>query len=229
MGYKLFSSGEVLTAANVNNYLMNQTVMVFADSTARSTALSGVLAAGMVSYLTGTQSLETYNGTTWVSANTTSKTLLSTTTLSGTSTTISSISSAYQDLEIYVYGVNLSANGYVTIQPNGTANICNYIDTYKTGTTGSVGGKLTDLYLTMSGDDIKSATTNNSWLIRINGYNQISTYIPFSIVKEYDGVTYTDDIAFGAGVFKTGAAISSLKFASNATMNAGTVKIYGVK
>jgi len=70
MAYKLFSSGEILTAANVNSYLMNQTVMVFADSSARTTALSGVLAAGMVSYLTGTSSLEIYGGASWTALGT---------------------------------------------------------------------------------------------------------------------------------------------------------------
>jgi hypothetical protein len=48
-GYKLFNTGDVLTAAQVNTYLNVQTVMVFADSAARTTALSGVLAEGMMS------------------------------------------------------------------------------------------------------------------------------------------------------------------------------------
>ena len=65
-GYKLFSTGEVLTAANVNNYLMRQTVMVFADASARTTALSGVLAEGMITYRIDAKVLEIYNGTTWV-------------------------------------------------------------------------------------------------------------------------------------------------------------------
>ena len=66
MAYKLFSTGEILTAANVNSYLMNQTVMVFASASARTTALSGVLAEGMISYRTDSKVLEIYNGTTWV-------------------------------------------------------------------------------------------------------------------------------------------------------------------
>lgn len=65
-GYKLFNTGDVLTAAQVNTYLNEQTVMVFASSTARTTALSGVLAEGMMSYLQDTNSVEVYNGTSWV-------------------------------------------------------------------------------------------------------------------------------------------------------------------
>jgi hypothetical protein len=64
-GYKLFNTGDVLTAAQVNTYLNEQTVMVFADSAARTTALSGVLSEGMMSYLQDTDSVEVYDGTSW--------------------------------------------------------------------------------------------------------------------------------------------------------------------
>ena len=66
-GYKLFATGDVLTAAQVNTYLNEQTVMVFADSAARTTALSGVLAEGMMSYLQDTNAVEVYDGSSWVS------------------------------------------------------------------------------------------------------------------------------------------------------------------
>ena len=65
-GYKLFNTGDVLLASEVNTYLMQQTVMVFANSTARTSALSGVLAEGMISYLADTNATEVYNGTAWV-------------------------------------------------------------------------------------------------------------------------------------------------------------------
>ena len=65
-GYKLFTTGEVLTAAQVNTYLQEQTVMSFADSAARTTALSGVLAEGMMSYLRDTNAVQVYNGSAWV-------------------------------------------------------------------------------------------------------------------------------------------------------------------
>ena len=63
LGYKVFTAGEVLTAANVNGYLMEQSVMVFAGSAARSSAI-GTPSAGMVSYLTDTSTLQVY-GTAW--------------------------------------------------------------------------------------------------------------------------------------------------------------------
>jgi hypothetical protein len=64
-GYKLFNTGDVLTAAQVNTYLQEQTVMVFASAAARTTALSGVLAEGMMSYLQDTNAVEVYNGSAW--------------------------------------------------------------------------------------------------------------------------------------------------------------------
>ena len=67
-GYKLFATGDVLTAAQVNTYLMQQSVMVFASSAARTSAISGILAEGMVTYLQDTNSLEYYNGSAWVAA-----------------------------------------------------------------------------------------------------------------------------------------------------------------
>jgi hypothetical protein len=65
-GYKLFNTGDVLTAAQVNTYLMQQTVMVFADASARTTALTGVVAEGMISFLKDTNSTEYYSGSAWV-------------------------------------------------------------------------------------------------------------------------------------------------------------------
>ena len=69
-GYKLFNTGDVLTAAQVNTYLQEQTVMVFADAAARTTALASVLAEGMFSYLKDTDILQYYSGSTWVTVNT---------------------------------------------------------------------------------------------------------------------------------------------------------------
>jgi hypothetical protein len=65
LGRKTFTSGEVLTAANVQGYLMDQSVMVFASASARSSALGTAVSAGMFTYLQDTLSFEGYNGTTW--------------------------------------------------------------------------------------------------------------------------------------------------------------------
>jgi len=72
LGFKDFSVGEVLTSANVDGYLMQQTVMRFADAGARGSALGTAtgtavpLAEGMVTYLDDQNRVELYSGTEWV-------------------------------------------------------------------------------------------------------------------------------------------------------------------
>lgn len=68
-GFKTFATGDVLTAADTNGYLMSQTVMVFADSTARAAAITSPQ-QGMISFLKGTNSMEYYNGSAWVPQDT---------------------------------------------------------------------------------------------------------------------------------------------------------------
>ena len=66
-GYHLFTTGDVLTAAQVQYNLQNQSIMYFASSAARTSALSGVLVEGMFSYLADTDSTEYYSGSAWTS------------------------------------------------------------------------------------------------------------------------------------------------------------------
>lgn len=63
-GKKTFTSGEVLTASDVNGYLMDQAVMRFASSAARGSAIAAP-SEGMVTYLDDTDQLEVYNGSLW--------------------------------------------------------------------------------------------------------------------------------------------------------------------
>ena len=66
-GFTTFTAGNVLTASEVNNYLMEQSVMVFATIGARDSAITAP-EAGMTAYInTGDSSegLYSYTGTTW--------------------------------------------------------------------------------------------------------------------------------------------------------------------
>ena len=65
-GWRTFSAGAVLTAAQVQTFLQDQVVQVYASSAARSSALGTAVSAGMVSYVTSTQQTQYYNGTAWV-------------------------------------------------------------------------------------------------------------------------------------------------------------------
>ncbi len=65
LGKKTWNPLDVLTAADVNGYLMDQSVMKFASSTARSSALGTGVSAGMVSFRSDGTVWEGYNGTSW--------------------------------------------------------------------------------------------------------------------------------------------------------------------
>jgi hypothetical protein len=64
LGFKTFAVGEVLSAANVNGYLM-QGVLVFADAAARTAAITSPQ-EGQMSFLKDTNSTEYYSGSAWV-------------------------------------------------------------------------------------------------------------------------------------------------------------------
>ena len=63
-GFKVFAVGEVLTAADVNDYLMEQSISIFADSTARDAQITSPI-EGMFCYLADTNVLQFYNGSSW--------------------------------------------------------------------------------------------------------------------------------------------------------------------
>lgn len=65
LGRKVFAPGDVFTSTDINGYLMEQMIMVFAGTAARSSAIPSP-SAGMVSYSTATGAV-VYNGTAWVS------------------------------------------------------------------------------------------------------------------------------------------------------------------
>jgi hypothetical protein len=63
MPRKTFTAGEVLAAADVNEYLMDQSVMTFADSAARGSAIGTAIAQeGMLTYLEDTDAFEYWDG-----------------------------------------------------------------------------------------------------------------------------------------------------------------------
>lgn len=63
-GYKLFVDGDILTASEVNTYLMQQSVMVFATAAARTSAIAAP-SEGMVTYRTDNNVIEYYDGAAW--------------------------------------------------------------------------------------------------------------------------------------------------------------------
>lgn len=74
MPRKVFTAGEVLAAADVNTYLMDQAVMTFAGTAARGSAI-GTATEGMVTYLADSDTFEFWNGSAWASLSPAAPTL----------------------------------------------------------------------------------------------------------------------------------------------------------
>jgi len=68
VGRKEWAADDVLSAADLEGYLMDQAVTIWANSSARN---SGILAPieGQISYLQDTNLFQAYNGSAWVDQN----------------------------------------------------------------------------------------------------------------------------------------------------------------
>jgi hypothetical protein len=64
MPFKTFVAGEILTASDVNTFLGNQAISVFADATARDTAITSPV-EGQFAFRTDDDVLEFWNGSAW--------------------------------------------------------------------------------------------------------------------------------------------------------------------
>jgi hypothetical protein len=78
LGFKTFNTGDILSASDVNGYLM-QGVLVFADATARNAAITSPQ-EGQFAYLKDTNVTTYYTGSAWANLDTTGMTNPMTTT-----------------------------------------------------------------------------------------------------------------------------------------------------
>ena len=65
MPRKVFDSGEVLSATNVNEFLMDQMVQTFAGTAARGSAIPTPV-EGMLTYLSDSDTFQYWNGSSYV-------------------------------------------------------------------------------------------------------------------------------------------------------------------
>lgn len=68
LGFKEFTTGDVLTAADANGYLASQVVMVFASAAARTSAIASPQ-KGMISFRKDADAMEYYSGSAWVAVD----------------------------------------------------------------------------------------------------------------------------------------------------------------
>ena len=65
-GFKVWATGDLVSASDFNNYIQEQVIMTFADSSARGSAISSP-EEGMFAYLADSNTLTYYDGSSWAS------------------------------------------------------------------------------------------------------------------------------------------------------------------
>ena len=65
-GFKVWTTGDLISASDFNNYIQEQVIMTFANSTARDSAVSSP-EEGMFCFLADSNTLQFYNGSAWAS------------------------------------------------------------------------------------------------------------------------------------------------------------------
>ena len=146
LGKKTFTAGDVLIAGDVNNYLMDQTVMNFATTAARSSAIP-VPSTGMVSYVgdTGSESptstiaqIEAYTGAAWQTPY--GMTLLANSNINATSFILDNVFSSTYDTYRFSLELTTSTNSVLMqLRSGGSTTTTNYNTALVYGTSYSVG------------------------------------------------------------------------------------------
>jgi hypothetical protein len=152
-------------------------------------------------------------------------TLLATHTLSGATSTISSISGAYKQLVAYIeLPQNATADGNFRIAANGDTNLA-YL----------VGVKISTTVYDVNGGYITTASTTNrsnvnfSATLVIDNYTTTATLKPVQYYGWYAPTSGSGQF-MSSGVTAQSGAITSLVFSnSGGNLSSGTVYLYGVK
>jgi hypothetical protein len=153
--------------------------------------------------------------------------LLSTTTLSGASTTISSINQNFADLEIWVYGMtNLTNSGFFRLAPNGSTTLVHGSGTVNAAGSSALSPLNNDYFLTSY--FVNRTGGLNAFKIRIENYANTSFYKSFSATTNFiNSSSNSTSENYGGGI-KTASAITSLVFSNTGgNFDGGTVKVWG--
>ena len=172
-------------------------------------------------------------GLKWATPSSGGMTLLSTTTLSGASTTISSIDQTYKNLTIVGKNIYVSSTGTFQLEVNGDTGsdyaLTNLNGNGTTAATSANENSAGYFVLGYVGTDNTYSKTGN-FDMTIPRYSE-TEYHPFNS----DFVGYATSLSIwlyytGRFRYNDTAAITSLKFISgNGTFSGGTIYIYGVK
>lgn len=156
-------------------------------------------------------------------------TLLSTTTLSGATTTISSISQAYNSLFLIMFGVTAAGNGIMRCAPNGSTTTTTSTGVYADGGSPAFfSAQNSYLFFTTGGWD--GTNSNNSVALTINNYTSSTNYKSINHYGYFRNASGDDGHYVIGGGIETNTAITSLVFSqAGGNLSTGTVLLYGVK
>lgn len=238
LGFKTFATGDVLTAADTNGYLM-QGVWTFASATARDAAVTSPQEGNMC-YLKDTDAVQYYSGSAWTAVAPSASggmTLLSTTAMSGNATiTVSSISGSYNQLAIQVLDSYPSSPGVMSLRFNTDATAAAYVYNinYYPVDTGSGVTRNTTGYSTtavgLSEGTIQTSDNNNSVYINVLNYAETAVRKLFTFNNGFQNFGSNQSLSTGAGYWNNTAAITSVSIiTSGGTWTQGSIKIWGIK
>jgi hypothetical protein len=161
----------------------------------------------------------------WATAASGGMTLLSTTTLSGTSTTISGISGSHNNLQLVIRGYQPSTTAELSLQINGNTGTVYGTQQNNSGASGTfyaTSGRITEQAIT--------AVTRNGIVIDFIDYANSSTYKP---ITSYAIVQSAATPAVGWTISKHLIndinAITSITLITSTGTMSGTALLYGVK
>jgi len=225
-GFKTFATGDVLTAADTNGYLM-QGVWVFANAAARTAAVTSPQ-EGNMSFLKDTNSTEYYDGAAWVAVGGAGGglTLISTTAVTATaSVDMTSIPQTYKDLYIIVDGVYENSGAGQALTWNNYTSGFSYnviqASNANTVTTSTSAGSIN------LGGSLRFVAGSGSGSMAISISNYAST-TGQKIMTWYMGGG--NGATTGSGSYGGVNAITSVKITWAGTPSAqGNVYLYGVK
>jgi hypothetical protein len=221
MSRKVFTAGEVLAAADVNSFLMDQTVMSFANTAARGSAIPSPT-EGMYTHLEDTDRLQFWNGSAWASPL--GMTLITDEPFTSTTSLVVEdvFSSDYDAYQIILTVTSALAAGDPALQlrVSGTPASTNYnwVRTQAFGTSTSV----TTTSATSSATIGRIETTGGLINLLINNPgNAVSTFahstsFDATLVLQHFGMLHSTATAY------TGFNISL-------TTATGNVKVYGLR
>lgn len=197
-GWTQWGIGEVVEAVDFQNYIQDQVVQTYADSTARTSALGTAVTEGMVSYLADTNVLQFYNGTAWENVSSPGDI---------TGVTAGTALTGGGDSGAVTLNVNLAAVGSAVLaSPNitGTAVIA----------AGTVTGNL------VVGGDLRDVNWTASRVLTADGSsNAVTSVVTATELGHLSGVTSAIQTQLNARVSQTNGVVTTAAVGSVVVRN----------